>query len=452
MSDSPKPSCDPAPRGAAAEDARERSEPGEEAAADRALRESEERFRQFAENSADAFWIVDAKTLRLEYVNPVYEKIFGQPIKLLLEDKEKRLEVVLAEDREATISGMATALGGETFVRHYRVRRPNDGEVRWIRDTGFPIFNDTGEVSRVAGVARDVTEERNRGEELRLSEERFRLLVEGARDHAMFLLNPERVITYWSSGAARVFGWAAEEAVGQSGELIFTPEDRASGRVEKEMDIALHAGVAPDRRFHLRKDGTRVWIDGVMRRLDHEDGSLRGFAKVARDASDLHRAEEELVAARDKMEERVRERTQELLAMNRELEQTIAQRQQLEKELLEISEREKRRIGEDLHDMVCQELTATALFLKSTAKRLEPESASAAATLEEAAQTVNRNVGLTRDLARGLQPAELQGAGLKQALRALALQACENSDVKCHFKATRGVRVMDHTIALHLYR
>ena len=57
-----------------------------------------------------------------------------------------------------------------------------------------------------------------------------------------------------------------------------------------------------------------------------------------------------------------------------------------------------------------------------------------------------------RDLARGLQPAELKGAGLKEALRALAEQACENTDIKCHFKAARGVRVPDDTIALHLYR
>ncbi|MDQ6859962.1 MAG: sensor histidine kinase, partial [Verrucomicrobiota bacterium] len=146
------------------------------------------------------------------------------------------------------------------------------------------------------------------------------------------------------------------------------------------------------------------------------------------------------------------ERTQDLVATNNELERTMAQRQQLEKELLEISEREKRRIGEDLHDMVCQELTATALFLKTAAKKLSTESPAAAETLDESAQIVNRNVGLTRDLARGLQPAELTGAGLKAALKALAEQACESSAIKCHFRAARGTRVTDDTIALHLYR
>jgi len=146
------------------------------------------------------------------------------------------------------------------------------------------------------------------------------------------------------------------------------------------------------------------------------------------------------------------ERTRELLATNKQLEQTMAQRQQLERELLEISEREKRRIGEDLHDMVCQELSATALFLKSGAKKVRPESKHAAETLEESAETVNRNVGIARELARGLQAVELTASGLNHALRDLAAQACENSGIKCHFKAARGVRVLDDTIALHLYR
>jgi signal transduction histidine kinase len=189
-----------------------------------------------------------------------------------------------------------------------------------------------------------------------------------------------------------------------------------------------------------------------MTRLDHDGGELRGFAKIARDATEQQRAEEAVRHARDEMEQRVVERTQELLAMNNELEQTMAQRQQLERELLEISEREKRRIGEDLHDMVCQELSATALFLKSNAKKLAKQNPAISSTLEEAAQTVNQNVGVARDLARGLQAVELNASGLKNALRDLAVQACENSGVNCHFKAARGVRVPDDTVALHLYR
>ena len=414
------------------------------------LRESEERFRQFADNSADVFWIVDARTQQLEYVNPVYERVWGEPRERLMGDADRWLQMVHPDDRKMASTRMPQVLTGETVVIEYRIVRSSDGQVRWMRDTAFPIRNEAGQIYRVAGVAQDVTEDKNRAEALGRSEERFRLLVEGARDYAMFLLDQDNLITFWSKGAERVFGWKQEEAVGQSGEIIFTEEDRVRGDVEREIETALLHQRALDRRFHLRKDGSRFWADGVLMRLD--DGKPRGFAKVARDATDQRQIEDQLREARDQQEQRVVEQTRDLLAANAELQQTIAERQQLERELLEISEREKRRIGEDLHDMVCQELTATALVLKSAVKQVAKQSPAAAKLLEESAQTVNRNVGVARELARGLQAVELSVAGLKSALRDLAARACENSGIQCHFKAARGVRVPNDTVALHFYR
>ena len=133
-------------------------------------------------------------------------------------------------------------------------------------------------------------------------------------------------IIYWSAGAERVFGWSAEEAIGESGALIFTPEDRAIGREQKELEIALREGCANDRRWHLRKDGSRIWVDGIMRRLDDEEGNLRGFAKVARDATEQRLADDELKKSREELEERVKERTAQLSAINQNLEKEITER------------------------------------------------------------------------------------------------------------------------------
>jgi PAS domain S-box-containing protein len=295
--------------------------------------------------------------------------------------------------------------------------------------------------------------ERKQAEEsLRQTEERFSLLVEGAKDYAIFLLDPGNVITFWSAGAERLFGWTRAEAEGQPGDLIFTPEDRAKRAVEKEIATALAEGRAPDRRWHLRKDGSQFWADGVMMRLDHGSGELRALVKIARDATEERVAEEALRRARDELERRVVERTAELSKSNAQLQGTIKQREQLERELLEISEREKRRIGEDLHDMVCQELTAAAFFLQTNANKLAAENPIASKTLRESAQIVNRNVNLARELARGLQPMELTAVGLNSALKALAAQASENRGVLCEFKASRSLRLCDDTVALHLYR
>ena len=348
---------------------------------------------------------------------------------------------------------MARALRGEELKPHELeiLVEQTDGTRKSVVVSPSTLKNGAGEIIGAINCLYDITSRKHAEEALRQSEERFRLLVEGAREYAMFLIDPENRITFWSRGAERLFGWSQKEAVGKIATLIFTPEDKKRGAFEEEIATAMKEGRAPDKRWHLRKDGSRFWTDGVLMRLDEADG-LSGFAKIARDASDQRRAEDKLRHAHEELEQRVVERTRELLATNKQLEQTMAQRQQLERELLEISEREKRRIGEDLHDMVCQELSATALFLKSGAKKVRPESKHAAETLEESAETVNRNVGIARELARGLQAVELTASGLNHALRDLAAQACENSGIKCHFKAARGVRVLDDTIALHLYR
>jgi two-component system CheB/CheR fusion protein len=415
--------------------------------AEEALRANEERFRNVADNVPQVIWTNSADGFAnyfnrrwYEYSGLSYDESAGPGWQ----------SIVHPEDAPATVRRWEEALAaGKVFEAEYRLRGA-DGTYRWFIARNVPLRHD-GKILSWFGTATDIEDYKRSQESLTETEERFRVLVEGARDYAMFLLDPQNVITFWSTGAERVFGWTPEEAIGQRGSIIFTEEDKAKRAVEKEIEKTMSEGRAPDRRFHMRKDGTRFWADGVMMRLDDE-GGLRGFAKVARDATDQRRIEDQLAHARDQMEQRVLERTRELVATNNELESTIAQRQQLERELLEISEREKRRIGEDLHDMICQELTATALFLKSSAKKLGSKNAGAVEVLEQSAETVNRNVVIARELAGGLQAIELTASGLKNALRELAARASQNTGIKCHFKSARGVRVPDETTALHMYR
>ena len=337
---------------------------------------------------------------------------------------------------------------GEVFECEYRLRNAA-GEYRWFIGRNVPV-RDNNRIIGWVGSATDVHDLKQAEAGRRESEERYRLMVDGARDYAIFMVNPSNEIVYWSAGAERVFGWSAADAVGQSGEIVFTPEDRENEQEEKEIETALREGCASDRRWHIRKNGTRIWVDGMMRRLDDEKtGALRGFAKIARDATQQHEAEEQLQRAHNELERRVQERTAELERMNAKLRQAIEQRQMLEKRILRVTEQERARISQDLHDSLCQELTGTAFLLKSRARAIEGQSRVAADTLVEAADTVNANAQMARELARGLHPIEIAASGLPSALRELCSRM--SGAVSCRCDCPRSLRI-DQNVAVNLYR
>jgi PAS domain S-box-containing protein len=124
------------------------------------------------------------------------------------------------------------------------------------------------------------------------TDEQFRLLVEGVKDYAIFLIDPQGHIVTWNPGAERLLGYAAGEIIGKPYSVIFTPEDAMRGEPEQELRTALHAGRSEDVRWHVRKDGTRLWGDGTVTPLKENGGQLRCFAKVLRDRTDQKEQEE----------------------------------------------------------------------------------------------------------------------------------------------------------------
>jgi PAS domain S-box-containing protein len=281
-------------------------------------------------------------------------------------------------------------------------------------------------------------------------EEQFRLLVEGAEQYAMLLLDEDNLITFWSRGAKKLFGWSWEEVLGKKGDIIFTPEDRKAGQVKKEFGKARREGCAVDRRWHMNKDGSRISVDGLLVALkDLETGETRGFAKICRDATEQHKASEELQHAHRELEQRVAERTNELTKANAALQHEIERRKVLEREILGVTERERSRISQDLHDTLCQELSATAFLLKSRANALRADNPKCANSLQEAAHVVNQNVGLARDMARNLQPLAVLRGSLTFALRELASRT--KRKVFCRCECPRGLRVKDQNISVQLF-
>ncbi|MDO9405787.1 MAG: CheR family methyltransferase [Polaromonas sp.] len=141
----------------------------------------------------------------------------------------------------------------------------------------------------------DVTELRSAEESLRAGEERLRIAAETTRDYAIITMDDQGLINSWNLGADRMFGYRESEMLGQPIALIFTPEDRASGAPEREIQGARDHGRSEDERWHLRKDGSIFYCSGVMTPMD---GESRGFAKIARDMTEnkrLQASREELL-------------------------------------------------------------------------------------------------------------------------------------------------------------
>jgi len=127
------------------------------ARAETALRESEERFRKFAEHSSTVFWILNLETRKLEYLSPAYEAIWGEPVAVALGDPDHWIGTLHPEDRDQASAAIIRASRGEEGPQEYHITRP-DGGVRWIRDTIFPIRDEQGRVRWAGGIAQDLTE------------------------------------------------------------------------------------------------------------------------------------------------------------------------------------------------------------------------------------------------------------------------------------------------------
>ncbi len=136
---------------------------------EKAFRESEERFRQIAENITEVFWLTDPFKNQMIYISPGYEKIWGRSCESLCQDPVSWVEAIHPEDRQRVLEAAMTKQVKGEFDLEYRIVRP-DGSVRWIRDRAYPIRDEKGEVYRIAGIALDITKEKQLADQLRQSQ------------------------------------------------------------------------------------------------------------------------------------------------------------------------------------------------------------------------------------------------------------------------------------------
>src|SRR5215207_2601783 len=202
----------------------------------------------------------------------------------------------------------------------WRIRK--DGTRFWADVVVTALRDEAGILVGFAKVTRDLTERRRAEDALRASEERFRLLVEGVRDYAIFLLDPEGRIASWNEGAHRIKGYRAEEIIGRHFSTFYPAEDLAAGKPPRELEIASREGKYEEEGWRVRKDGSLFWASVLITALRGSDGSLVGFAKVTRDLTERRAAQERAIADARRLAEAEassRAKSEFLTAMSHEL-------------------------------------------------------------------------------------------------------------------------------------
>ena len=190
----------------------------------------------------------------------------------------------------------------------WRVRK--DGTRFWANVVITALRDkETGELLGFGKVTRDLTERREAEESLRESEERFRLMVEGVKDYAIFMLDPTGHVATWNAGAERAKGYRAREIIGKHFSKFYTQPDLDAKKPERELEIASRTGQYEEEGWRVRKDGSTFWANVLITAIRNKAGELVGFVKVTRDLTERREAEERALeaAARAAAEEAARQ-------------------------------------------------------------------------------------------------------------------------------------------------
>ena len=220
------------------------------------------------------------------------EEVVGQSYALFFPEEDR------AQGKPARALEMARR-NGRSEDEGWRVRK--DGSLFWTLAVIDAIRDEDGRVIGFAKITRDTTERRKAQEALLESERRFRLFVDGVRDYAIYMLDPEGRVINWNSGAQRAHQYTAEEIIGEHYRVVFTAEDQEQGEPEKALAIAQASGKHEAEGWRLRKDGTRFWASFVIDKICNQRGDLLGFAKITRDISERRDAQKSLDEAREQL-------------------------------------------------------------------------------------------------------------------------------------------------------
>ena len=258
--------------------------------AEQALVTSEERFRQLAENISEVFWMVSPSAPGILYVSPAYEHVWGRSCASLYRDRKSWAESIHPDDAQTALEINQKQLRGEKADSTYRIRTP-DGQEKWIRDRAFPVRDASGQLTRIVGLAEDISARKLAEERLRASEERYRELFENASD-LVYTFDLDLRITSLNRLAEQSLGYSRDEALQMSLRQLLEPEQRQRLEQAIQQLAAVHAPTKIELDV-TAKDGRRLKLE-MNPRLICREGKPIGIQAIARDITGRDVAEMEL--------------------------------------------------------------------------------------------------------------------------------------------------------------
>ncbi|MDR3674261.1 MAG: PAS domain S-box protein [Acidobacteriota bacterium] len=261
--------------------------------AEEALRESERKFRRFAETITEVFWTADHPLTKMLYVSPSYERVWGRSCASLYENPGSFLEAIHPQDRERVLASLGARKNSQPFEHEYRIVQP-DGVVRWIWDRGFPARDEPGGRTWWVGVAQDITE-RKQAQEALLAERHLLHTVMDNLPDLIYFKDREGHFTRINLGHAKSFGLShPSEAVGKTDFDFHTPEHAQEAWRDEQEIIRTGLPLVNKEEKIVRQDGRVTWVSTTKMPLRDPNGNIIGTFGVSRDITQRKQAEEAL--------------------------------------------------------------------------------------------------------------------------------------------------------------
>lgn len=273
-----------------------------------ALQQMEAKYYSMFENAVSGIF---QTTIEGRYLsaNPALARIYGynSPAELMGNLTDISDQLYVNPDRRGEFVSALQARGIVSDFESQIYRR--DGAVIWISENARAVRDPDGKLLYYEGFVEDITQRKNAESALRESEERLRMVIEGVKDYAIFMLDTKGYVASWNSGAKRILGYEASEIVGKNSECFYTPEDIKIGKPQEKLATATAAGRYESEGWRFCKDGSRFVAKVIVTPLRDESGELQGFSQIMQDITKQKRAAEEkmqLIASLQESEKKFR--------------------------------------------------------------------------------------------------------------------------------------------------